>query len=147
MWVPGYRRPTRNAAEGIAALLSFDPDLSLRDAAKLMAEQSHNLQTLQVTLAVRDARIGRHRVRKGEYIVLGPNDGLIASDSDRTAAVRAGVAKLNHGFELLTLYRGRDVDQATATKLRDSLSQTLDGVEIELVDGGQPHYDFLIAAE
>jgi DAK2 domain fusion protein YloV len=139
--------PTRNAAEGVAAVLAFDPDLPIREAAKLMAEQAHNLQTLQVTLAVRDARIGRRRVHRGDYIVLGPSDGLIATDSDLTQAVKAGVATLNGGFELLTLYRGRDVDHASAVQLRETLGQSLDGVEIELIDGGQPHYDFLISAE
>jgi dihydroxyacetone kinase-like predicted kinase len=128
-------------------MLAFDPDLPIKDAAKLMAEQAQRLQTLQVTLAVRDARIGRRRVHKGDYIVLGPNDGLVATAGDRTSAVNAGVATLNGGFELLTLYRGRDVDEAAAEELRDCLAEALEGVEVELVDGGQPHYDFLISAE
>jgi dihydroxyacetone kinase-like predicted kinase len=79
--------------------------------------------------------------------VLGPNDGLVATDSDRTVAIRSGIGLLKHGFELLTLYRGRDVDHAAGQQLRDQLATELDGVEIELVEGGQPHYDFLIAAE
>ena len=139
--------PTRNAAEGVAALLAHDRDLGAREAARLMAEAASRVQTLQVTLAVRDARIGRRRVQRGDYIVLGPSDGLIASDPDRTDAVRAGIATLNHGYELLTLYRGRDVDHADAQHLRDRLADELDRIEVELVDGGQPHYDFLIAAE
>jgi dihydroxyacetone kinase-like predicted kinase len=57
------------------------------------------------------------------------------------------VATLKPRYELLTLYRGRDVDRTTAQELRDGLAAELGGVEIELVDGGQPHYDFLIAAE
>ncbi|MEA2678016.1 MAG: fatty acid kinase, partial [Chloroflexota bacterium] len=139
--------PTRNAAEGVAALLAFDPDAALKDAAKQMTQASRAVQTLQVSLAVRDARMGRHRVHRGDYIVLGPNDGLVAAHTDRTAAIRSGVGLLKSGFELLTLYRGRDVDHAAGQQLRDDLASDLDGVEIELVEGGQPHYDFLIAAE
>jgi hypothetical protein len=139
--------PTRNAAEGVAAMLAFDPDLALKDAAKVMAVAGRAVQTLQVTVAVRDARIGRRKVRRGNYIVLGPNDGLVAADTDRTAAIRSGIGLLKGGYELLTLYRGRDVDHAAGQQLRDELAQGLDGVEIELVEGGQPHYDFLIAAE
>jgi hypothetical protein len=86
-------------------------------------------------------------VRSGDYIVLGPNDGLVAADTDRTAAIRNGIGELKAGFELLTLYRGRDVDHAAGQQLRDELATHLDGVEIELVEGGQPHYDFLISAE
>jgi DAK2 domain fusion protein YloV len=139
--------PTRNAAEGVAAMLAFDPDMKLKDAAKLMTTAGRAVQTLQVTLAVRDARIGRRKVNRGSYIVLGPNDGLVATDSDRTVAIRSGIGLLKHRFELLTLYRGRDVDHAAGQQLRDQLATELDGVEIELVEGGQPHYDFLIAAE
>jgi DAK2 domain fusion protein YloV len=139
--------PTRNAAEGVAAMLAFDAELELKDAVKLMAEASHGVQTLQVTLAVRDARIGRKKVHRGEYIVLGPTDGLVAADGDRMNAIRSGIGTLKNGYELMTLYRGRDVDHATGQQLRDALAAELDGVEIELVEGGQPHYDFLIAAE
>lgn len=139
--------PTRNAGEGVAALLAFDPDAVLKEAAKHMTRAGRNVQTLQVSLAVRDARMGRHKVHRGDYIVLGPNDGLVAADADRTAAIRSGVRLLKSGFELLTLYRGRDVDHAAGQELRDQLATELDGVEIELVEGGQPHYDFLIAAE
>ncbi|MDL2334867.1 MAG: DAK2 domain-containing protein [Chloroflexota bacterium] len=139
--------PTRNAAEGIAALLAFDPEMSVKDAAKAMNQAARAVQTLQVTRAVRDARIGRRKVQRGNYIVLGPNDGLVAADSDRTSAIRSGIGLLKNGYELLTLYRGRDVDHAAGQQLRDQLATELDGVEIELVEGGQPHYDFLIAAE
>ena len=139
--------PTRNAAEGVAAMLAFDPDLELKDAVKLMAQAGRTVQTLQVTLAVRDARIGRRKVQRGNYIVLGANDGLVAADTDRTTAIRSGIGLLKQGYELLTLYRGRDVDHAAGQRLRDHLANELDGVEIELVEGGQPHYDFMIAAE
>jgi DAK2 domain fusion protein YloV len=139
--------PTRNAGEGVAALLAFDPDTALKDAAKSMTAAGRAVQTLQVSVAVRDARMGRRKVRSGDYIVLGPSDGLVATDTDRTAAIRRGIGELKSGFELLTLYRGRDVDHAAGQQLRDELATSLDGVEIELVEGGQPHYDFLISAE
>jgi fatty acid kinase len=139
--------PTRNPAEGVAAMLALDPSLPVRDAARRMAQAARRVQTFQVTVAVRDARIGRHRVHHGEYIALGPNDGLLAADRDRTKAIHAALGKLKPGFELLTIYRGRDVDGDAADALRESLAGELEGVEIELVEGGQPHYDFLFAAE
>src|SRR4051794_20329145 len=82
---------TRNAGEGVAALLAFDPDLEARDAAKLMGDAATHVQTLQVTVAVRDARMGRKRVKRGSYIVLGPSDALVANDSERTAAIQSAI--------------------------------------------------------
>ena len=139
--------PTRNTGEGVAAMLAFDHDLAIADAARLMAEAARSVQALEVTRAVRDARMGRHKVRRGEYIVLGATDGLIASDRDRTNAVKTAVARLHPGFELLTIYRGEVVDHAAGEELRAALKLALPDVDVELVDGGQPHYDFLISAE
>jgi DAK2 domain fusion protein YloV len=139
--------PTRNAAEGVAAMLALDADAPFKDVARDMSKAAKGVQTLQATVAVRDARMGRHRVHKGEYIVLSASDGLVASDHDRTNALLAAAAKLKPGFELLTVYRGQGITADEATELRTALLAKLDGVEIELVDGGQPHYDFLISAE
>jgi DAK2 domain fusion protein YloV len=139
--------PSRNPAEGVAALLAVESDVDLKTAVRTMADAAERIQTLQVTAAVRDARMGRRRVKRGDYIVLGPSEGLVASDHDLIAAVTAAVGTLKPGFELVTLYRGRAVDQAAAERMRDALTDALHGVEVELVDGGQPHYDFVIAAE
>jgi dihydroxyacetone kinase-like predicted kinase len=79
--------------------------------------------------------------------VLDPDDGLLAADVDRTNALAAALAKLKPGFELLTLYYGQGVARSDAEQLAGELGPRLDGIEIELVDGGQPHYSFLIAAE
>ena len=139
--------PTRNAAEGIAAMLALSPDASARESARRMAAAAKRIQSFQVTAAVRDARMGRHRVKRDEFIVLNADDRLVASDLDRTAAVVSAVKKLKPGFELLTIYRGEGVSHAAALRLRDSLGDAAGEAEIEVIDGGQPHYDFLIAAE
>lgn len=139
--------PTRNAAEGIAAMLALDPEFALKEAAREMTSAAKRIQSMQVTAAVRDARMGRHRVHKGEYIALGPSDSLLASDRDRTVAVLSGLARFKPGFELITIYRGEGVSRAAADRLRDALRAERPDLELELVDGGQPHYDFLISAE
>jgi hypothetical protein len=138
---------SRNPAEGVAALLALESDVDLKTAAKAMAHAAEKIQTLSVTAAVRDARMGRHRVHRGDFIVLGPSEGLMASARERTAAVLAAVGKLKGGYELLTLYRGKGVDGVAADELLTALRSSLADIEIEIVDGGQPHYDFLIAAE
>lgn len=139
--------PSRNPAEGVAAMLALEFDVDLKTAVKAMADTAERIQTLQVTAAVRDARMSRRRVKRGDYIVLGPSDGLVAADRDETVAVLAAVGKLRPGFELLTLYRGRTVDEPAAQRMADALTAALHGVEVELVDGGQAHYDYVIAAE
>lgn len=139
--------PTRNAAEGVAALLALDARKSASENAARMERAAREVQTMQVTAAVRDARIGGQDVKRGDHIVLDPDEGLLACDEDRTAAIVAGLQRLEPGFELLTIYRGRGVNGSEVDGLRNALAEALPEVELEVIDGGQPHYSFLISAE
>jgi len=138
---------TRNAAEGVAALLALDPSLDGTENAAPMLEAARAVQTLQVTDAVRDARIGGKKVRKGQTIVLDPDDGLVAVDGDRDRALLAGLQTLRPGFELITLYYGDGADLAEAEAVSQLVAAWRPDVEVELVHGGQPHYRYLVAAE
>jgi DAK2 domain fusion protein YloV len=138
---------TRNAAEGFAALLALDPAKDAAANAVVMTAAGRGIQTLSVTTAVRDATIGSKRVRQGQTIVLDPDDGLVAVHEDPAAAVLAGVAALQPGYELLTLYYGEGTDLATAEGLARRMGELAAGAEVEVVHGGQPHYHYLISAE
>ena len=139
--------PTRNAAEGFAALLALDPHRDATVNAEVMTLASRVVQTFQVTEAVRDAAIGGRKVRKGQTIVLDPDDGLLAVNNDRTKAVLTALEALEPGFELLTIYYGDGADLAEAEALSRRLGEWRAGVEVEVLHGGQPHYRYLIAAE
>ena len=139
--------PTRNGAEGLAALLALDPDKDAAANAVPMLKAARSIQTLQVTEAVRAARIGGRKVRKGQTIALDPDDGLVAVGGDRQATVVAAVGALDPGFELLTVYYGDGAAREEAETLAGALNAAHPGVEVELVPGGQPHYRYLIAAE
>ncbi|HEY7969636.1 MAG TPA: DAK2 domain-containing protein, partial [Candidatus Limnocylindrales bacterium] len=71
--------PTRNAAEGVAALLAFDADIDAAANVEPMTAAGRGLATVQVTEAVRDAKIGGVKVKKGHTIALDPDDGLVAA--------------------------------------------------------------------
>ncbi len=138
--------PTRNAAEGVAALLAFDPDGDAAANVEPMTAAGRGLATVQITEAVRDAKIGGMKVKKGQTIALDPDDGLVAADKDRDRAVLKAVESFPAGTELITLYYGEDATlleaEAIARKIGDHV-----GAEFEVVHGGQPHYRYLIAAE
>jgi DAK2 domain fusion protein YloV len=138
--------PTRNAAEGIAALLAYDPDLDATANAGPMTEAGRGLATVQVTEAVRDAKIGGRKVKKGQTIALDPDDGLVAADGDRDRAVLKAVDSFPAGSELVTIYYGEDATLAEAEAIARRIGAKL-GAEVEVVHGGQPHYRYLISAE
>ena len=139
--------PTRNAAEGFAALLALDPGLDATANVPPMTEAGRAIQSLVVTEAVRDARIGGRKVKRGQTIALDPDDGLIAVESDREKAVLAAITALKPGYELVTLFYGDGADLAEAEAMARRIGTVAAGVEIEVRHGGQPFYRYLISAE
>jgi DAK2 domain fusion protein YloV len=139
--------PTRNAAEGFAALLALDPSLDAATNAGPMTEAARSIQTLAVTEAVRDATIGGRKVKRGQTIALDPDDGLVAAGGDREKVVLTAVAALTPGFELLTVFYGDGADLDEAETVARRIGMATPGVEVEVRHGGQPHYRYLIAAE
>ena len=138
--------PTRNAAEGMSALLAFDPDLDAAANVEPMTTAARGLTTVQVTEAVRDAKIGGRKVKKGQTIALDPDDGLVAVDSDRDKAVLKAVATFPAGSELVTVYYGEEATLAEAEAISRRIGAAV-GAEVDVVNGGQPHYRYLISAE
>ncbi len=138
---------TRNAAEGVAALLALDPSLDGAANVASMTGAARSIQTLLVTDAVRDAKIGGRKVKKGQTIVLDPDDGLVAVDGERSRALLGALATLRPGYELLTLYYGDGADLAEAEGMAKLVAGWRPDLEVEVVYGGQPHYRYLVAAE
>jgi dihydroxyacetone kinase-like predicted kinase len=138
---------TRNAAEGIGALLVLDPRRDLEANATSMRERAAAIQTLAVTRAVRDARFSGRTVRIGETLVLDPDEGLVANGDDRLDTTLKGMAALRPGFEIVSIYTGLGVDEVEADELRERIGVLFPDIEVEIVDGGQPYYAYLIAAE
>jgi len=139
--------PTRNAAEGFAALLALDPGESASANVEGMTERSRELATLQVTTAVRDAKVSGKKVKKGQTIVLDPDDGLVAADGDADRAILGAMATLPPGIELVTLFYGDGSDLAQAERLALAIAEARSDVEVQVRHGGQPHYRYLISAE
>ena len=146
------RRPvrvveTRNAAEGVAALIALDPNRDGPANVVAMTAAARSIQTLLVTDAVRDAKIGGRKVKQGQTIVLDPDDGLVAVDSERGRALLAALATLRPGYELVTLYYGDGADLDEAEAMAKLIAAWRPDLEVEVVHGGQPHYRYLVAAE
>ena len=139
--------PTRNAAEGFAALLALDPGMDATANVQPMTDAGRGIQSLVVTEAVRDAKIGGRKVKRGQTIALDPDDGLIAVDSDRDKAVLAAMQALKPGYELVTLFYGDGSDLAEAEAMARRIGSVAAGAEIEVRHGGQPFYRYLISAE
>jgi fatty acid kinase len=142
---PVHVVPTRNAVEGLEAILAVNPGADVVTNVQRMTEHGRDVRTLQVTTAIRDAKIGPRKVRKGQAIVLDPDEGLVAADKDRTKAILVALATLTEGFEAITLLYGEGADLAEAEALAGQVKEAHPHVEVDVGHGGQPLYPYLIA--
>ena len=139
--------PTRNAAEGIAAAMVFDPDGSIAEIVERMRAEADGLRSFTVIGAARDALVDGVPVTKGQLIALDTDRHLLAAGQRLEDVTVAALGSLGD-FELVTCYHGLRVDDARRTQCswRAIRSQGWDA-EVELVPGGQRHDLLLVAVE
>ena len=144
---PVHIVPTRNCAEGVAALLRLDPAKTASENAEAMTAAARGILSVQVTEAVRDATVSGKKVKKGQTMVLDPDDGLLAIDNDANRAVISAFGRLHGGFEIVEVYYGAEATLEDAEELASRIHEVAPGAEVEVLHGGQPHYRYLISAE
>ena len=139
--------PTTSVPQGIAALLAFNPDLELASNLALMERVAQGVRTGEVTHAVRATSLSGLQVREGQAI--GLLDGeLVVAGEGRSEVVLALVSKMSPAEgSIVTLYRGLDTPEEEAHALGEQLQQDHQGIESEVVYGGQPHYEYIISVE
>jgi DAK2 domain fusion protein YloV len=137
--------PTRNAAEGITALLSWDPSLTLEELVPRMEAARAAARTFRVVEAVRDAVVRGVSVKDGQIMALDPVDGIIATGSTDVESIVA--ALVGQTAELITLYVGADVSEEQAAEFVSAVRGAIAGVEVDLQHGGQPIERVLVSLE
>ncbi len=139
--------PTRNAPQGFAALLRLNPEGTLEENVESMNEAIHEVHTGEITVATRSVEIDGVGVGKGEVIAL--YDGkLITSANTIEDAIQKLVEKTDiDEIERITFFYGEGINQTQANHLSDGVRNLCPDVEIEIHNGGQPHYQLIIAFE
>ena len=139
--------PTKTIPQGIAAMLAFNDQRDLDTNAHAMEAAAKHVKTGEVTRATRSVEFNGIKVEQGQIIGL-LNDELTTAGStvDEVAWLllnQMGVENL----EIVTLYYGNGLKAETAVTLGDAIREKYPHLEVEVVDGGQPHYDYIISAE
>jgi DAK2 domain fusion protein YloV len=139
--------PTINVPQGIAALLALNFQADLAANAHVMAEAAQAIATAEITRAVRSTRVDGLAIEEGDVIGL-VNGKLEVKGSTPDEAVRLALEKMHAAdHEIITLYFGESVAPQEAAELAGALAQAYPDREIEVVDGGQPHYYYIVSAE
>ncbi|HIE38537.1 MAG TPA: DAK2 domain-containing protein, partial [Anaerolineae bacterium] len=139
--------PTRTIPQGVAALLALNYQADLEENAEVMAQAAQEVETGEVTTATRDATLTGVTVRQGQ--VIGIHNGQLVVGRDTVEeAVEALLERMGvEEMEIVALYYGADVPQEEAEGLAARLQERYPDQEFEVVEGGQPHYFYIISAE
>ncbi len=139
--------PTRTVPQGLAAMLSLIPDGELDSVAEKMTKALSAVKTGEVTIATRTVEIDGVSVKDGQVIALLDGKLVISAES-----VEQGVMELLEKaeadqHELVSLYYGEGMTHAEANRIADIIVTKYTSLEVEVQEGGQPHYQFIISIE
>lgn len=139
--------PTRTVPQGISALLAFNYQAELDENYETMTAASEKVETIEITNAVRSVQVNGVSVHEGQYIGLVNDDLKIAGD-DIVSVVKALLDTLAlDDYEIVTIYCGQDLPLAQGQALAAELAELYPDLEIEVLNGGQAHYHYIISAE
>jgi uncharacterized protein len=139
--------PTKNVPQGLAAILAFNPEAPVEDNAASMTEAFAHVRTGQVTTAVRDTTIDGVEIRKGSY--MGMADGkIINSDASLSTVTESLISDIvDEDTEIVTLLYGEGATRQSADELAGYIEEQYPDVEVEIHEGKQPLYPYIISAE
>jgi DAK2 domain fusion protein YloV len=139
--------PTSAVVEALAALVVYDPDANVDTNVQAMADAAGRVRAGEVTQAVRDSRAACGPISAGDWIAIA-SDGICAVASSALDAAITLVEHLVDGdAELVTVLLGADARHGDTDRLRDRLGLAHPNVEVEVHEGDQPLYPYLIGVE
>jgi len=139
--------PTASVPQGMAALLSLDAGGDLDQVADGMTQAIGAVKTLEITSATRSVSLDGVRVKKGQYIGL-LDDQLVVAADDLWEATRSllGAAQAA-AAELITVFSGEELTPQQLGQIAEQIRSAFPEQEVELLDGGQPHYPLMLSVE
>ncbi|VGQ40495.1 DAK2 domain-containing protein [Streptococcus pyogenes] len=145
--IPAAVVATRTVPQGFTSLLAFDPSKSLENNVADMSTSLSDVVSGSVTLAVRDTTIDGLEIHENDF--LGMVDGkIIVSNPDMEATLKAAFEKMiDEDSEIVTIFVGEEGDQDLAEELAGYLGETYEDVEVEIHQGDQPVYPYLMSVE
>ncbi len=139
--------PTRGIAEGLAALMAYDPSASADQNLSAMAEAASGVVTGEVTQAVRDTESELGPIAAGQWLGLDRSGLRVVAPSAALAATGLLAELIDDSHELVTAISGADATAAAVEEVTAWLADHHPSLEVEVHDGSQPLYPFYFGVE
>ena len=139
--------PSKTVPQGITGMLSFNPEGSVEENTEALTEALAAVETMQITYAARNSDFDGYDIHEGDYLALY-GKSLFGTSQDIKVLLRSLAEKVrDDGREYITIYYGADVKEKHAQKAADIFADICPDADVNLINGGQPVYYYLISAE
>ena len=128
-------------------MLSLQPDGEFDSVAEKMTKALTNVKTGEVTIATRTVEIDGVSVKDGQVIALLDGKLTLAAESVEQAVMDLLEKAKADESEIVTLFYGEGMTHAEANRIADLITKKYSSLEVEVQEGGQPHYQFIISIE
>lgn len=139
--------PSKTVPQGITAIINFAPDLSSEENLDLMIQEMGRVKSGQITYAVRNTSIDGMEISEGDIMGIGDSGMLAVGKDVEDVALKTLRAMVDEESELISIYYGEDIKEDEAGSLYAKAQEEFAGCEIELHNGGQPIYYYMISVE
>lgn len=139
--------PTKTIPQGITALVNYIPDHSVEENKEQMMAEIENVKTGQVTYAVRDTEIDGKTIKQNDFMGIGDKSILSVGTDLMATTLEMVDAMVDEDSAIVSIYFGSDSDEDSANELAAAIEEKYPDVEVEVNDGGQPIYYYVISVE
>ena len=139
--------PTKTIPQGITALVNYIPDHSAEENKEQMMAEIENVKTGQVTYAVRDTEIDGKTIKQNDFMGIGDKSILSVGTDLKATTLEMVDAMVDEESAIVSIYFGSDSDEDSANELAAAIEEKYPDVEVEVNDGGQPIYYYVISVE
>ncbi len=139
--------PSKTVPQGVTAMLGFNPEGTVEENTEALTEALGTVDTMQITYAARNSDFDGYDIHEGDYLALYGSQ-LFGTSQDIKVLLRSLAEKVrDDGKEYITIYYGADVKEKHAQKAADIFADICPNADVNLLNGGQPVYYYLISAE
>ena len=139
--------PSKTVPQGITAIINFMPDRTPEENEKSMTAEMANVKTGQVTYAVRDTVIDEKTIKENDIMGIG-DAGILSVGTEIEATTLDMLRQLvDEDTEIVSIYFGQDMTEEDAQAVADKLEEEFPDIDIDVNEGGQPIYYYLVSVE
>jgi len=139
--------PSKTVPQGVTAMLNFNPEAGEEENVEAMTECLATVDTMQITYAARNSDFDGYDIHEGDYLALY-GSALFGTSQDIKVLLKSLAQKVrDDGKEYITIYYGADVKEKHAQKTADLFAEICPDADVNLLNGGQPVYYYMISAE